>query len=320
MSIVRVLQKLVLFIYLFIRFGSIRLAYTLAYYNIHLTHINSITRVGKYIKFRNNNNKVSIKFLQAFNFSLNQLFILLENPISNINETQDDMFYITINGLKFKVSSLSNMVILYEIFIQKIYEVSLFQNNYVIIDIGMNVGVASIYFANMNWVDKVYGYEPFPNTFNEATNNISLNDKISNKIIPFNLGVSSVTCEKNITLFDSGLLSASTLYNNKNIDGKIAKNQISVKLISVNELITNVTNEHPHKKILLKIDCEGEEYGIFDALNATNNLDNVDCILLEWHEKGIESLSAILKNKGFQYYHYPNESLNSGMLYAFRIN
>ena len=184
----------------------------------------------------------------------------------------------------------------------------------------MNVGVASIYFANMNWVDKVYGYEPFPNTFKEAINNISLNDKISNKIIPLNLGVSSVTCEKNIKLFDSGLLSASTIENNQNIDGEMPINQISVKLISVNELITNVTNEQPHNKILLKIDCEGEEYGIFDALNATNNLDNVDCILLEWHEKGIESLAAILKNKGFQYYHYPNESLNSGMLYAFRIN
>jgi hypothetical protein len=49
---------------------------------------------------------------------LHYLFILLENPISNIYDTYDDMFNITINGLKFKVTSLSNMVILYEIFIQ----------------------------------------------------------------------------------------------------------------------------------------------------------------------------------------------------------
>jgi FkbM family methyltransferase len=319
MSIVRVLQKLVLFIYLLFRFWSIKLAYTLAYYNIHLTLINLITRDGKYIKFKNNNNKVSIKLLSAFNFSINHLFILLENPISNIYETYDDMFNITINGLKFKVTSLSNMVILYEIFIQRIYEISLNQKNIVVVDIGMNVGVASIYFANMNCVDKVYGYEPFPNTFNEALMNISLNDKISHKINPFNIGVSSVTCEKSITQFNSGLLSASTL-DNYNSNGKVDNNKISVKLMSVNELITKVTSENPNSKILLKIDCEGEEYGIFDALNTTNDLDNVDCILLEWHDKGIESLSAILKSKGFQYYHYPNESLNSGMIYAFRLN
>ena len=319
MKIIRIIQKLILFLYLLVKFWSIRLAYTLSYFNINLDHASLITREGKFIKFKSNNNIVSIKLLSTFNFSINELFILLENPISKICESNNDMFYITINGLKFKVSSLSNMVILYEIFIQRIYEVSLFHNNYVIIDIGMNVGVASIYFANMNWVEKVYGYEPFPDTFNEAINNINLNDKISHKIKPLNIGVSSVTCEKSIKLFDSGLLSATTLENN-NIDNKMALNQISVKLISVNDLINNVTNEHPDSKILLKIDCEGEEYGIFDALNTTNNLDNVDCILLEWHEKGIESLAAILKSKGFQYYHFPNESLNSGMLYAFRHN
>ena len=319
MKIIRIIQKLILFLYLLVKFWSIRLAYTLSYFNINLDHASLITREGKFIKFKSNNNIVSIKLLSTFNFSINELFILLENPISKICESNNDMFYITINGLKFKVSSLSNMVILYEIFIQRIYEVSLFHNNYVIIDIGMNVGVASIYFANMNWVEKVYGYEPFPDTFNEAINNINLNDKISYKIKPLNIGVSSVTCEKSIKLFDSGLLSATTLENN-NIDNKMALNQISVKLISVNDLINNVTNEHPDSKILLKIDCEGEEYGIFDALNTTNNLDNVDCILLEWHEKGIESLAAILKSKGFQYYHFPNESLNSGMLYAFRHN
>jgi len=319
MKIIRIIQKLILFLYLVVKFWSIRLAYTLSYFNINLDHVSLITREGKFIKFKSNNNIVSIKLLSTFNFSINELFILLENPISKIGESNDDMFYITINGLKFKVLSLSNMVILYEIFIQRIYEASLFHNNYVIIDIGMNVGVASIYFANMNWVEKVYGYEPFPDTFNEAINNINLNDKISHKIKPLNIGVSSVTCEKSIKLFDSGLLSATTLENN-NIDNKMALNQISVKLISVNDLINNVTNEHPDSKILLKIDCEGEEYDIFDALNTTNNLDNVDCILLEWHENGIESLSAILKSKGFQYYHFSNESLNSGMLYAFRYN
>ena len=97
-------------------------------------------------------------------------------------------------------------------------------------------------------------------------------------------------------------------------------NQISVKLISVNELITNVTNEQPHNKILLKIDCEGEEYAIFDAIKNTKYLDQVDCILLEWHEKGFEQLASILLSSGFQYFHMPNEKHNSGMLYAFRKN
>jgi FkbM family methyltransferase len=318
MTIIRVLQKFIFFLYLLIRFRSLRLAFTLAFYNISLNKISLIVKEGNYIKF-NNNNKVSILLLNNFNFSLNQLFVLLESPIVKVYNSNDKVFYVDINGMNFKVSSLSNMVILYEIFIQRIYEISLNHDNVVVVDIGMNVGVASLYFANMNVVDAVYGYEPFPDTFNEALNNFSLNNNLANKIKPFNIGVSSITCEKSISLFDSGILSASTLNNNYN-GVKIADKQVSVKLMSINELLTNVYNKHPKSKILLKIDCEGEEYGIFEALETTNNLDNVDCILLEWHDKGIESLSAILKNKGFQYYHYPNESLNSGMFYAFRLN
>lgn len=319
MKLTRQLQKIILFLYILAKFGSVKLAYTLSYYNISINNLKLITKEGNYINFLSNANKVSIPLLASFDFSINHLFSLIDSPLALVTKSDEDGFLISINGMSFMVNSLSNMAVLYELFIERIYEVSLNNSHLVVIDIGMNVGTASIYFANMDSVDAVYGYEPFPDTFNEAVSNIARNEHLSNKIKPFNIGVSDITCEKNISLFDSGLLSASTLDISANY-GKVANKHITVKLIGANELLSEVSSAHPNSSILLKIDCEGEEYGIFDMLKTTNYLDKVDCILLEWHEKGVESLAAILKSKGFQYFHAPNDKLESGMLYAFRLN
>jgi hypothetical protein len=76
--------------------------------------------------------------------------------------------------------------------------------------------------------------------------------------------------------------------------------------------------DFPENKIILKIDCEGEEYSIFESIKSTTLLKNVTCIMLEWHERGTSDLLTILTKFNFQYFLVPNVNFNSGMIYAFK--
>ena len=69
----------------------------------------------------------------------------------------------------------------------------------VVIDIGMNIGIASLYFASRDDVKAVYGFEPFKPTFDHAIDNFKINEKYSNKIHPQNCGLG---CEDKQLTFD----------------------------------------------------------------------------------------------------------------------
>jgi hypothetical protein len=67
------------------------------------------------------------------------LIEILSNPIFKVKETTNTYFIVEVEGLEFKVASLSNMAVLYEIFIEKIYSINTAHKDVVVIDIGMNV-------------------------------------------------------------------------------------------------------------------------------------------------------------------------------------
>ena len=193
---------------------------------------------------------------------------------------------VEVEGLVFKVASLSNMAVLYEIFIEKIYAIETPHNNLVVIDIGMNVGVASLYFAIQPYVKKVYGYEPFPETFAEAEINVLENSKWASTLKLMNEGVSNVHESR------------------------------AIQLVSINEVFDKVLAENPNAKILLKLDCEGEEYAIFDMLKETTYLNHVVIAIIEWHEKGASDIEKVLMSHQFKLRQTHHVTENSGMIYA----
>lgn len=318
MKITRILIKGINFAYCLWALKSIKLAYLLVYYKVDLAAVKRLSAKGDKFVFKTTGNTLYIHQLKLFGFLMHMLFDLLENESVKVVELNPDYFIVEVNGLKFKVASLSNMAVLYEIFIQKIYDITCLNDNLVVLDIGMNVGVASHYFAGMPNVKTVYGFEPFPETFEEATFNANLNAHLGLNIIQYNKGVSDTTCTKTIPLFDSGSLSASTT-TQENTFGKIAGQFINVDLVAATSVLSEIIEKHPDSHFMLKIDCEGEEYAIFESLLTSNLLDNVDCILVEWHEKGPDPIMQCLQAKGFQYHHIPNETLNCGMIYAFKM-
>jgi hypothetical protein len=66
------------------------------------------------------------------------------------------------------------------------------------------------------------------------------------------------------------------------------------------------------------MDCEGEEYAIFEALNKAKTFKNIDAIMLEYHRKGRESILDILNEHGFISFLRETDLLN-GMIYAVRV-
>ena len=317
MNFTRILNKFVSFCFFFLQLKHFKLAYLFAFYKLPKHWASNLQlNQGKLI-FKNTGNAICLAQLDQFGFSMHFLIEILSNPIFKVKETTNTFFIVEVEGLEFKVASLSNMAVLYEIFIEKIYSIDTAHKDVVVIDIGMNVGVASLYFAIQPYVNKVYGYEPFPETFAEAELNVLANPKWASTLKLMNEGVSNVHESRAIPLFESGLLSASTI-EQKNEYGKKIGQEIIVQLVSINEVFDKVLAENPNAKILLKLDCEGEEYAIFDMLKETTYLNHVAIAIIEWHEKGASDIEKVLMHHQFKLRQTHHVTENSGMIYAIK--
>ena len=60
--------------------------------------------------------------------------------------------------------------------------------------------------------------------------------------------------------------------------------------------------KHIGIKIVLKVDCEGAEYSIFENLFATGVLDKIYMILMETHDGRENEIKSLLAQSGFIYF------------------
>jgi FkbM family methyltransferase len=186
--------------------------------------------------------------------------------------------------------------ILQEVFGSGLYDVDdkYFSQPFVAFDLGMNRAYASLFFAQMPNCQKVFGYEPDPETYEFAKFNIELNPHLKSKIEPFSYGLG----DKNATLDfykiagrDSvGCLNPS---ENKIIFQTVDKknvNKISVPIKKASDEFRNTINiinmgrEGGEVKTILKIDVEGAEYDIFKSLYESGMVEKIDMIFGDLHD------------------------------------
>lgn len=99
-------------------------------------------------------------------------------------------------NLRFNLS-LNYPCIANEIFTEKIYNFPksiyalLFDNHqqYFVLDMGANRGYASLYFAMQEWCKKVFSFELFPQTCDQAKQNFALNPTLESKITLYEYGL-----------------------------------------------------------------------------------------------------------------------------------
>jgi FkbM family methyltransferase len=169
------------------------------------------------------------------------------------------------------------------------------QKNKVFIDIGSNIGIATIIMAKLNPESIVYSYEPYKKAYDMLVTNIKLNSLTNVKA--FNIAVSNKINKSLVINIHEKMSGANSTYANDNLFQKKWKCNCTdtTECISFDEIIriNNITNIE-----LLKIDAEGAEFDIiYDSdLFKDKIVNNMvgefhDLFYNKIHQKSIDLLS-----------------------------
>ena len=198
----------------------------------------------------------------------------------------------------------------------------------IVFDVGMNIGDTAIYFASRPEVIAVYGFEPFKKTYIKALINIEKQKKVCT-ITPLNYGLSDKDAEIDIPYSSEMTCGQSTILSNttkarktyENRDLLQEKNFKCEKI--VNKKSSNIIKQLMEKSkdvdYILKMDCEGEEYNIFQDISDSGLIKKFTLIMMEWHYRTDQLLIDILKENQFAYVSV-QKSVNPdmGLIYAWK--
>lgn len=215
------------------------------------------------------------------------------------------------------------LFLLHEIIAGGVYNVISSRQGCVVLDVGMNVGFASLYFAAQPWVGAVWSYEPVPATYTRALRNLERNPTLAAKIVPHNFGLSDAAGK--VTFDYCSPWAAAVGVSGLNAEFRRSHgiserdiSRVSVDVRDVCSVIKDVRARYAQAPLMVKIDCEGAEYAIMAALGSAGLLREVDAFLIEWHERGPRELEETLTSAGFFVLSLTPRAEASGMLYAHR--
>lgn len=213
------------------------------------------------------------------------------------------------------VESGEEFLILKEVFLDQEYNF-LLNEKCIVIDIGANIGLASIFFAGLENVEKIYAFEPVTETYECAKGNLYRNNIRKVKLFNFGLGREE---REEFFLFHRKLKGNTGIRGRGNPNYKFFKDteekKVHIKNVSLE--LKSILSDNPGQQIVLKIDCEGSEYEIIDSLEESNLLSKIKIIMMEWHELGAEELESKLSEAGFIAFSRRYGG-RSGMIYAIK--
>ena len=152
-----------------------------------------------------------------------------------------------------------------------------FKEGDIVIDIGANIGIVSIYLAKKFPFIKIYAFEPVRQNYECILKNIELNNISEGIITVENVAITGDRRKLNITvpIYNTGQSNIHNRYSNP-ILSNIDPNINSIKLDDI------FTKYNINKCQLLKIDCEGAEYEILYNTNI-KNLEKCHNLISEFH-------------------------------------
>lgn len=233
---------------------------------------------------------------------------------------ENGQLFLHINNLVLVIQSSEEIFILHEIFVDNSYQ--LFSPNpFVFLDVGLNAGFTTLYFASNPMLKKAYGFELFPNTLDQAHINFGLNPDLSGKIetFGFGLGKEDKEVELEYSFKFKGNVGIHGITKHLVIDG--LANDIQRKTVLLRKsstVLAPIIANHPKENVVLKLDCEGSEYDILEELAESLVLLKIDILLIEWHFRGFEKLVNILMKNGFGCFVQGKNTDDIGILFAFK--
>ncbi len=217
------------------------------------------------------------------------------------------------SGAQFRVRGAMDVWIVKETYLDRFYERygTPIGDGWTVVDIGAGIGDFSLYAALSHPQNRVYAFEPFPGSFELLQENLRLND--ARNVQAFPEAIAQETGTFPLDMSSGEPLQFST-------ESPAARDEtLAVPSLSLADAFERLKLSRCH---LLKMDCEGAEYGILqDAPEST--LDLIMHIVMETHEGvtpyGPGDLVELLGARGFRVQTWPNPvHAHLGLLYASR--
>src|SRR5450432_198188 len=217
-------------------------------------------------------------------------------------------WYITRGKARIALENVDDFLTVYDVYASGHYHrlESVASPGCVLWDIGANIGVTSLIFAQNHNVKQIYSYEPMPHTFSCAVRSLGANPDLQTKILLENLGVGSSDGELQISYTKKAKAAIGVadipprlkmLYRIKPADMET----VTIQLADASKVLRGIRTRHPGAPILLKLDAEGAEYGIIDRLAETGDLKEISAAAIEWHsDPGEDYLTSRLRRAGLQ--------------------
>lgn len=210
---------------------------------------------------------------------------------------KNDDVVLSKDDISFYVRCADDLNLVGEIFLEQVYR---FEKSCptVVIDVGMNIGLVSMQFSKNACVERVYSFDPFQSTYDRALANFSLNPELARKIVPARTGLADEDGKLALNVIDTDDSGSRSIVEIQ--DGGIV---VELELEKASSVLRRVRADHPDCDIVMKVDCEGAEFGIFANLAAEGLLGEVTTFMVEWHNafpgKNQADLIAPLKDAGF---------------------
>lgn len=213
-------------------------------------------------------------------------------------DLQGKIPFVRLNGINIRAAIYDDVHFVEEIFYRKAYNV-LNRAETCFIDVGMNVGLTSLWFARMANVQEVHAFEPFPETYARALANLRLNPELAEKVRPYNYGLSDQDKEITLAMNEAGDSGCQSLYNQQGDGSVLLKVRDAASVLG--PIIAAA--EANGRQIIAKIDCEGSEFDVFPSLARAGLFEKITALLVEWHRlfpgRTQDELFAPLLEAGF---------------------
>jgi FkbM family methyltransferase len=230
----------------------------------------------------------------------------------------DDGVILEWRAIKLLIENPEDFVLINEILTNSSYNFFL-PGNVCVVDVGMNVGISSLYMATKAAVSVIYGFEPFSRPFARALKNFSLNPALSAKIRPCQVGLGGANEVIEVPILENETIGTSLRgRNNGTITDRITISEASEALRPV---ITEALDQK--QAVVIKLDCEGSEFTILQSLQDHSLVREVDAFMIECHKNWVpgkdnETIGKILSDNGFYFFDFNHLDTTGSNIYAFR--
>jgi FkbM family methyltransferase len=203
----------------------------------------------------------------------------------------------------------------WEIFVGYEYDTEFLNINKggIIVDIGFNYGIFSLYAIDNFDPKKIYAIEPMPSC-------VKVGKRILNEqSVLCDITEGAITLENGTFFIDNyqnQTNCATIIGSNIAISNFIESPQIPIRGININDYMSTICEDEIE---LMKIDCEGGEEFIFDTITLSN-LQRVKNYIIEYHSAEIlQKVINRLSLEGYLIYKRPSRDNHIGTIEAYKI-